>query len=138
MSARVDAARKMFNAFQSGDVATAMGEFHPECQVHEADSLAYGGTHKGHEGFMTIMEIMGESLDVSVSDQEVFDAGDTVVIRVQATFVSRKSGRKLCMPLIEIYKYEGDGDKVIDADIYYKDAGAVADLARDTEVVATA
>jgi ketosteroid isomerase-like protein len=122
----------MVAAFQTGDIQAVLGEFHPECQVHEADSLPYPGTHTGLEGFTELLGSMHTSFDITLENSEIFDAGDTVVQRVQMTFISRKSGRKISMPVVEVYKFR-DG-KIIDADVYYKDAAAVGELAQDTGV----
>jgi ketosteroid isomerase-like protein len=126
----------MVTAFTTGDIPAVLREFHPDCLLHEAESLPYPGTYKGLEGFMELLGIMGAAFEITFDGHEIFDAGETVVARLQATFTSRKSGRQVSMPIVEVYKFL-DG-KIIDADVYYKDAGLIGELARDTDAAATA
>lgn len=125
----VDVVRRNVEAFTTGDIATVLSNFHPDCQVHEADSLPYPGTYKGRGGFTELLTVMGAAFEIDFHSSEIIDAGETVVIRVEATFASRASGRKVTMPVVEVYRFQ-DG-MIIDCDVFYKDAAALGVLAAE-------
>lgn len=42
-------------AAQAGDMETFMAALHPEIEVLEPDYLPYGGTYRGHDGFLELL-----------------------------------------------------------------------------------
>ena len=129
--AAVAAARNLVDSFKSGDLDAAFANVHPEGVIHEADELWYAGDFVGPDGFREIIETMSSRLQIEVGDYEVFDtAGEETFMKVNVTFTSPETGRRLEMPIVEIYRAK-DG-KLIDMDIFYKDTAAVIALATET------
>lgn len=122
--------RKLLDSFAAGDLDLALSAIHPDGVLHEADSLPYAGDWHGHDGFRQLVGIMLSSFDLKILGYEVYtSAPDTVTMKAEGTFTSKKSGRSSTMPLVEIYKIR-DG-LIVDADIYYKDAMEINRLANE-------
>ena len=113
-------------AFQAGDIEAAFGLLHPEIVIHEGDGLPYPGEFVGHEGLQKLLGQMFENLEMRLDSFELLDAGECAVAKLRMIFTSRKSGRELPMPGVELY-YTKDG-LVSKIDVYYKDTKGVADL----------
>lgn len=122
--------RKLLDSFSAGDLEAAVSAIHPDCVLHEAESLPYAGDWRGHGGFRELVGIMLSCFDLKILGYEVYEsAPDTVSMKAEGIFTSKKSGRSVMMPLVEIYKIK-DG-LIFDADIYYKDAMAINRLANE-------
>jgi len=120
-------AAKLLDSFIAGDMAGAVSVIHADCVVHESRALPYPGDWHGPDGFTTLVGTMVGLFDVTFAGYEIIDDGDGVSMRAFATFTSRATGRSLDTSIVEIYRFR-DG-QIVDADIYYKDPGAIRDLA---------
>ena len=123
------APRKLLDSFQAGDLEAAVSAIHPDCVLHEAASLPYAGDWHGRDGFRELVKVMLGAFDLKIEGYEVYEAGDTIAMKAVGTFTPRASGRSVTMPLVEIYRIQ-DG-MIIDADIFYKDAKEIHDLAAE-------
>ena len=119
-------ASKLLDSFIAGDMAGAVSTIHADCVVHESQALPYPGDWHGPDGFTTLVGTMTGLFDVTFERYEVIDNGDGVSMRAFARFTSRSTGRSLDTSIVEIYRFQ-DG-QIVDADIYYKDPGAVREL----------
>lgn len=110
-----------------GDIAAALACFHPEAVVHEADILPYGGDHRGGPaGFLQLLETINSTYTMAIGKCDVLDADGRVVVLAEVTMTSKVSGASLETSLVEVFSFaEG---LIIDDDVYYKDASAVAGL----------
>jgi hypothetical protein len=120
-------AHTLCDAVIAGDFDTVLSVFHDECVVHESPVLPYGGDWKGPEGFAQLFAVISTMFTLSIDRYEVFGDGDTVAVRADTTFTSLASGTSLQTAVVEVYRI-ADG-KIIDADIFYKDASAITRLA---------
>ena len=119
-------ASKLLDSFIAGDMAGAVSTIHADCVVHESQALPYPGDWHGPDGFTTLVTTMTGLFDVTFERYEVIDNGDGVSMRAFATFTSRTTGRSLDTSIVEIYRFQ-DG-QIVNADIYYKDPGAIQEL----------
>ena len=123
----VDAARKLVDNFQAGNLEVAFDCVHPDGVITEPSKLWYGGKWVGPDGLREIIETMTSKLDIEVVDYAVFDSEDITTMKVEIRFRSKETGRTIEMPIVELYR-ERDG-KLIEMDIFYKDTAAVLELA---------
>lgn len=122
----VDTLQRFMDFFRAGDLAGACGLIAPEAVWHEADSLQWSGEWRGPDGFAAMIEAICTPTELLLEDATMSDAGDIVVLRLNAVFVSRSSGRRLPMRIVEHYTIK-DG-WIYGADVYYKDSAAVNHL----------
>jgi hypothetical protein len=122
----VQTLRKFMDFFRAGDLAGACGLIAPEAVWHEADSLPWRGEWRGSDGFAAMIGAICTPTELLLEDAVISDAGDIVVLRLNAVFVSRASGRRLPMRIVEHYTIEHGW--IYGADVYYKDSQAVNDL----------
>ncbi|MGW7413706.1 nuclear transport factor 2 family protein [Streptomyces sp. NPDC054863] len=100
--------------------------FAPDVVLHQAASLPYGGTWRGHEGmerFFLAMSRAWESFDIA--DRQFLATGDTAVVLFRIRARARATGRELAFPLLQTSRIE-DG-RIAEVHPFYWDAGAVAD-----------
>ena len=50
MSQDVELVRRLFNAVEDRDLEALLDCYDAAIEIHEADSLPYGGVYRGHEG----------------------------------------------------------------------------------------
>ena len=119
---------RFFTAVLGGDVATLKELVSPECVVHEPAELPYGGDHVGVDGLLTMFGAISRDLDFAVDGTPQFlPAGDgRVVVRMDAIFTARATGRTAAFPITEIYTLT-DG-QIVDIDVFYKEPGAIRAL----------
>jgi hypothetical protein len=121
-------ARQLLDGFKNGDPEHALAALHPDCVVHQADSLPYHGDWVGPEGFAKLIGVLTSSFELTINsyDASADDQG-LVTVRAQATFRSHKSGRSLDMQVVELYQVR-DG-LIVEGDIFYKDTHLIRQLA---------
>jgi len=114
-------------AFIDGDSQRMRSYLAADVVLHEAAVLPYGGDHVGVEGFFSSLQTASSIFDAEALKWELMDAGDKVILHMLVRLTSRRTGKILEIPVVEIFAFR-DG-KIIDDDVYYKDASLVADLA---------
>ena len=124
--ADADVVDRFLKAFQAGDIETAFSLLHPEVVIHEGDGLPYAGEFVGHEGLQTLLGKIFQDLEMRLDGYEIIGAGSAVAVKLAMVFKSRKSGRELPMPGVELYSTK-DG-LVSKIDVFYKDTTSVANL----------
>jgi uncharacterized protein len=123
--ANVDVVRRFEDAFVRGDLDAVLSLLTEDIVVHEATSLPYGGEHRGHDGFLALVDIftsvweMTSELDLTFLDT----GGARVVVLVAYDVVARATGRPFRLDHVEVYTVR-DG-RIADLDIYYKDTAAM-------------
>jgi len=114
-------------AFIDGDSQRMRSYLADDVVLHEAAVLPYGGDHVGVEGFFDSLQKASSIFDAEALKWEVLDAGEKAVLHMLVRLTSRRTGAVLETPVVEIFGFR-DG-KIVDDDVYYKDAGLVAGLA---------
>lgn len=106
--------------------------FAPDVVLHQADTLPYGGTWRGHEGierFFAAMSGVWETFDMV--EQEFLATGATggpavVLTRIRAR--ARATGRELSFPILQAITVTGG--RIAEVRPFYWDTGAVAEVTR--------
>jgi len=100
--------------------------FTPRTEIIEADSLPYGGTYRGYDGYVNLLVRFSEWwTDVSMDIRGVFANGDDVMALL--TVRGKVKGTPIEIKVAEAWEMK-DG-KVGKLDIYYFDTKKVADAA---------
>ncbi|MEV8363310.1 nuclear transport factor 2 family protein [Streptomyces niveus] len=113
---------------QAGDLSGALEMVDEEAVWQEAETLPWSGRWRGPDGFARLEGAINTSAEMTVRDYAVIEAGEVVEMRLNLEFVSRKSGRRLPMEVVEHYTVrEG---RIHGANAFYKDTQAVNDLVK--------
>jgi ketosteroid isomerase-like protein len=130
MSDNTAIVERFFAAVLGGDVPALNELVSPDCVVHEPADLPYGGEYKGVEGLLAMFGAIGQGYEFAVNSAETMDVpGGRVVVRIDATFTSRRSGRTCAFPIAEIYTLAGG--QIVDVDVFYKEPAAIRALDDD-------
>jgi uncharacterized protein len=96
--------RGMIDAVSAGNIDGMLSRMAPSVEVVEPDSLAYGGAHRGVDAFVKdVIGVMFAKAEFGASNHKYLSAGDTVAVSMLATITSRKTGKVLQMPYMELY-----------------------------------
>jgi uncharacterized protein len=131
----VEVVERFEDAFVRGDMDEVLSLVAEDIVVHEAPSLPYPGEHRGHDGFLKLVNAFNRVWEItSPLDLTFLDAGESrVVVLVAFDVVARATSRPLRLELAEIYAVR-DG-KIADLDIYYRDTAAIVEATGGVRVL---
>ncbi len=122
-------AHAVYAAAGSGDWETAERYLSDELVIVEADNLPYAGTYTGRGALRELYGIVMAYWAEPELEFHAMTAGDDhVVSMVTFHMTSRRSGKRLSMPLTEVFQIE-DG-KIVRIQPYYYDTKAMVDFER--------
>jgi uncharacterized protein len=92
--------------------------------IVEPDSLPYGGTHHGVDGYVALMQRIGELFELAFEPQGLHALDQkTVVLRIHVTFTARSTGRSVKLPVVEFL--EVAGGLVQSSEVFLADTAAL-------------
>jgi len=115
-----------------GDLDLVKQLMHPDFFIHEAESLPYGGVHRGLEGILTVFKGINSSwANVSNNVLEIHGQPNDSQFFMMADLsgTSHKTGRSFKISVLERYVVE-DG-KLKEIHPHYFDTKAVWDVDQD-------
>ncbi|MER7397710.1 nuclear transport factor 2 family protein [Streptomyces sp. NPDC000151] len=101
--------------------------FSPDVVLHQADSLPYGGTWRGHDGMARFFVAMSRAWAAfDMVEQEFLDTGEsgTAVVLTQVRATARATGRELVFPILQTLRVEAG--RIAEVRPFYWDTAAVA------------
>jgi ketosteroid isomerase-like protein len=117
--------QRIYDAANSGDVATIQSLLDPDIVLHQASTLPHGGEFRGLEAAMAGIGRMFETLDLSeIKVHQLAVSGDLVVAAVTLLGRLRPSGAPLDMQVRECFRLRNG--KVYELQPFYFDTGALA------------
>jgi ketosteroid isomerase-like protein len=111
---------------RAGDLEAVLGLMHPDLEVFEPESLPYGGTWTGKDGFTALLQKLLGLAALAIDDARIHATGDGVIMEMQISFTSHKDGEVFRTSAVEIDRLK-DG-LVHEIDVYYKDVAATNDF----------
>jgi ketosteroid isomerase-like protein len=95
-----------------------------EFEIVEPDSLPYGGTHRGVDGYVALMQQIGGLFQLAFEPQGLYalDA-TTVLLRMQVTFTARSTGRSVKLRVVELLQVAGG--RVRRSEVFLADTAAL-------------
>lgn len=123
----IETIRDFYAAFCDGDFTRMNAILSPELILYEAKGLPYGGTYRGHEGFRDVMSKLLDHFDgVRPVDLKIAAVDDLVMAYMTLMGTARSTGRKLEMPLCEVWTFR-DG-QILEGRLLYFDTHAVRQI----------
>jgi uncharacterized protein len=93
--------------------------FADDVELHEADSLPYGGVYKGIEAFKKGIGIMFDAWsDLEFHIEQFTAGGDLVIIYMQLRATGKTTGKTFSFPVAEVWRFR-DGKVVEMRPIYW-------------------
>jgi ketosteroid isomerase-like protein len=101
----IDVAKQAYEAFGRGDVPATLAVFEDNLEWYEAPSVAWGGRHEGHRGFIegVVAPLTAAVDDFTVTPERFFTDGEGgVTVLVRYSGKGRDTGRPLDMQGIQM------------------------------------
>jgi ketosteroid isomerase-like protein len=130
MSENGDLVRQLFTAVEERDLQAILDCYDENIEIHEADSLPYGGVHRGHEGAMQHaagwLEAWGalqtpEEYSMNATFME--GDGDTVGAVFRHRAVDPERGERFDGAEVGIYEIRAG--KIVRSQMFHADSAAV-------------
>lgn len=123
----VDVIQSAWDAFGRGDIDAVLEVIEPSAETHVPQTLPWGGTYTGPEGFRDFLGKLGESFDqFSATPEKVLGADDDHVVVLAKISGRTKAGNQLEGRNIWIYQLRGG--KVASAESFGDTAQALEAL----------
>ena len=102
----VEMVRRAWEAFESGDIATAYSDVSPDLVTVVCPPLPVAGTYHGPEGLLQVAIDWAEGFDdLVMTPEEFFDAGDHVVVHTLHKSRGAESGVPVETDIWYIYTF---------------------------------
>ena len=109
--------RRGWEAFERGDLPSALEVMSPDMVTYIAPPLPVTGTYHGREGFLQVTIDWAEGFDdLVMTAEEFFDVGDKVVVR--SLHKSRGAESGIPVETDIWYVWTVDGGKAVRVDIF--------------------
>lgn len=122
--------RMAYGRLFAGDLDGFLDCLGEDCVVHEAQSLPYGGTHKGREGIRHLVTRIMDTWQVFRFDiEEVLSGPDTAIAYGRMTVAGKNTGASASFPLAEHWRIRDN--RVIEITAIYGDTHRARQAAGD-------
>jgi ketosteroid isomerase-like protein len=89
----IEVVKRLYEAFQVGGLDAALEYLDPEILWEDLDALPGGGTYRGFDGLRQSLDRFSEAWgDLSLTAEELVDAGDAVVVAHRWRATGKSSG----------------------------------------------
>jgi ketosteroid isomerase-like protein len=123
----VDVVQGAWDAFGRGDIEAVLDAISPSAETRVPETLPWGGTYTGPDGFQDFLDRLGESFEqFTATPSKVLGADDNHVVVVAKTKGRTKGGATLETSVVWIYQLR-DG-KIADAETWGDTARVVEAL----------
>jgi uncharacterized protein len=127
-SGNIEIVRRIMDAVRERDLTVLVDTYASDIEIHDAESLPYGGIYRGHQGmiengmgFVRTWDQLQTSADRD-PEAVIFGSGDQVVAlwRLKA---SGKDGQRLDRPAISLFQLRDR--KVVRLQMFHYDTAAI-------------
>lgn len=100
----IEALRDVYTAIQHQDAARLSEALAHDIEWTLPETVPWGGTHHGHLGVMSVVEIFEEHVDgLWAEPDEFLDADDRVVVLGRVMGTARSSGEEFEVPFAHVW-----------------------------------
>jgi ketosteroid isomerase-like protein len=129
MSEKGDLVRRLFKAVEARDAAAVVSCYADDVEIHEAESLPYGGVYRGRDGALRHWERVIDAwrpfqrdLRTNLSAVFVDGDGDTVAVLFRARGINA-SGDRFEAPEVGIYQVRDR--RIVRSQMFHADTASV-------------
>jgi len=120
--------KAIFAGAHAGDWPAVEALMHDDFVIVEAASMPYPGEFRGKDALQRVLGIVRDTwADLKITPQGMISGGDLVVVSVQLSGRSVRTGEAFDMPLLERWRVR-DG-KAVEVWPFYFDTGLLARIA---------
>lgn len=124
----------IYQALERGDIPGMVAALDAEFVMHEPQSLPYGGTYRGPDGFLQALATIAEYFsNVKLTVTETLDAGDTVVALVHVQGQGASTGQPFEMHISELWRLKAG--RVVALHPFYWDTAKVLETLHSPQTV---
>ncbi|WP_281903161.1 nuclear transport factor 2 family protein [Phytohabitans aurantiacus] len=110
----------------TADFAPLEPFFSADVVLHQATSLPYGGTWRGHEGMERFFLAMSQTWDIfEMVEQHFLATTSPLVVLTYVHARARTTGRELDFPILQTITVKGE--RITEVHPFYWDTAAIAD-----------
>jgi hypothetical protein len=96
--------RQIYRAMQRGDADQLSDAVAHDIECTLPESVPWGGTHHGHLGLISVVEVFEQRVDGMWADPDEFiDAGDRVVVLGRLSGRARSTGEEFEVPFAHVW-----------------------------------
>jgi uncharacterized protein len=101
----VEIVKGAYEAFGRGDVEAVLGAMSEDVEWNEAEGMPYGGRHIGRQAVAERVfgPIVADIPNLSVTPEEMYASGDTVVVVTRYAGTGAATGVQLDLPVVHIW-----------------------------------
>jgi ketosteroid isomerase-like protein len=124
MSDSLHTVQTLYANLAQGNLSKILALLDPQATIHKPESLPYGGTYKGRDGFISLMTAVYKTWsDFQVIPQSIIASNGMVV--VQGEWIAKIKGAEntLDMPFLHLWKI--NNDLITEIWLYYWDTTRV-------------
>jgi hypothetical protein len=105
MAETSDTVRRLYAAFDQGDVPTVLGALAPDVRWTEAEGFPHGGTYIGPDAVLhnVLMPLAAEWERFAVEPREFVAEGGTVVVLGDYSGTSKATGKSFSAPFAHVW-----------------------------------
>jgi uncharacterized protein len=112
----LETVRRVYDAYATRDVDGLLAPLHDDFEISQTDELPWGGRYKGRDGMMEYVKNITTIVESTLVVEEMFEAGDHVIVIGRATGTVKSSGKQYDARLVDVCQVrEG---KVLSINIY--------------------
>lgn len=95
--------RNVYDAYARRDLGAALSRFSPEVEFVQTDLLPWGGSYRGIEGAQASLGKLLAHVDSRVEVEEMFSAGEQVVVIARTRGTARASGASFDLRAVHVW-----------------------------------
>jgi len=103
-------------AYASRDPDALLGSLAEDFEIYQSELLPWGGRYKGRDGMMEFVKGITTHIDSVVDVEEMFEAGDHVIVLGRSTGKIKATGEDYSVRLVDVCELK-DG-KIKSIEIY--------------------
>jgi ketosteroid isomerase-like protein len=113
---KMETVQGVYDAYAARDVDGLLAPLDDDFEIGQSELLPWGGRYKGRDGMMEFIKSITTYVDAVVVVEEMFEAGDHVIVIGRARGTVKSNGRQYDVRLVDVCQMR-DG-KLLSIDIY--------------------